>query len=57
MTEKIWVIGRDYGLEGKAKPDMAFRSKEKAEEAKRLCEGPHQATAMYLAEVPMWKDD
>ena len=53
-AEKIWVIGIDYGTEGKQAPDMAFRDKETAEGAKALCERNGHST-VYLAEVPVWK--
>jgi hypothetical protein len=52
-ADKIWVIGRDYGTEGKGAPDMAFRDKETAEKAKALCEDISH-DRLFIAEVPVW---
>ena len=55
MSDKIWVIGWDYGCEGKTSPEMAFLTEEEAIAARELIMKNPSAMQCYLAEVPIWK--
>ena len=54
MIEKIWVIGWDYGVEGKTPPVMAFLDEETAKDAVELLGKNPSATGTYLEEVLIW---
>ena len=55
MIERVWVIGIDYGYEGKEVPDMAFLTKDAAEQAAKLVQGKNHVQTCYVAEVPVWR--
>ncbi len=51
--DKIWVLGWDFGYEGKTAPVVAYCSEEEALEEKSLIESNPSATTVYVAEVPL----
>jgi len=55
MAESIWVIGWDYGCEGKDAPEIAFHTKEEAEANMHILGKEPRATAIYLTEVQIWQ--
>lgn len=54
MGKAIWVIGWDYGSEGKSEPEIAFKTKAEAEGAIALIERNPSATRCYLTETVIW---
>lgn len=49
--DKIWVLGWDFGVEGKTEPVAAYCSEKDALEAKAIIESNPSATAPYVTEL------
>ena len=54
LPQHIWVIGFDYGVDGKTEPEMAFKSEGEAKEAERLLDKCTDGTQCYVTKVPLW---
>lgn len=54
VSKQIWVVGHDYGLEGKGEPEMVFLDERTARAGLALINKSGGAPR-YLSAVPVWQ--